>query len=132
LLHLHYYAWDTHNNVSEASIEFRVASGDQLIIENLANYPNPFDRATSFILEHNRAGEDLSVMMSLHDVMGNQIFQLDDTFPNAAGRLTILDWGVSTTFNETLSPGMYIFNVVLKSDMDRQEDVANLKIFVTN
>lgn len=126
------YAWDTHNNVSEASIEFRVASGDQLIIENLANYPNPFDRSTSFILEHNRAGEDLSVMMSLHDVMGNQIFQLDDTFPNAAGRLTILDWGVSTIFNETLSPGMYIFNVVLKSDMDRQEDVANLKIFVTN
>jgi hypothetical protein len=126
------YAWDSHNNVSEGSIKFRVTGDDQLIIENLANYPNPFDRVTSFILEHNRAGEDLSVLMTLYDMMGDQVFQLDDTFPNAAGRLTILNWRVGYTLTESLSPGMYIFNVVVKSDIDRQEVSANLKIFVTN
>lgn len=126
------YAWDTHNNPASASLMFWVRDEEKLRIQNLANYPNPFARASTFSLEHNRAGQDLQVILALYDMSGSQLFRWEKDFPEAGGRLTVLDWQAENDLTGKLAPGVYLVRVRLRSPADGQEDVQNLRIIVTN
>ncbi|NJN43091.1 MAG: type IX secretion system sortase PorU [Flammeovirgaceae bacterium] len=57
-------AWDVYNNQGTARIQFQVSDSDGLQIENFINYPNPFSTSTTVEFQHNRAGDDLDVMLT--------------------------------------------------------------------
>ena len=126
------YAWDTHNNSSETSVVFQVTDRKKLLIQNFSSYPNPFSEATTFTLEHNRAGEHLRVLLSLFDMQGNQLFQMEKDFQSASGRLEITNWLLENGISATLSPGVYLASVRLRAQEDGQEDIQSLRIIVTN
>ena len=51
--------WDVFNNSSEETIEFQVIAGENPVLSNVYNYPNPASDVTWFRFDHNKAGEEL-------------------------------------------------------------------------
>ena len=125
-------AWDTHNNRAEATTEFVVTSGEKLLIQNFNNFPNPFNQYTTFVLEHNREGDDLRLQLDIFDVLGNKIVRHEDEVFNASGRINFLEWKVQNQLSKKLSPGIYLARLTLESLSDQQVVVENLRIILTN
>jgi hypothetical protein len=48
--------WDVLNNSSEFILDFSVMNDDELVIDHVLNYPNPFTTKTQFWFEHNKPG----------------------------------------------------------------------------
>src|SRR5690606_7028957 len=49
--------WDVFNNESAATIHFVVANSDEIVIDEVFGFPNPFSESTTIQFEHNRVGE---------------------------------------------------------------------------
>ena len=119
-------AWDTYNNSSEASIEFIVASSVKIAIQKLFNYPNPFADATTFQVQHNRAGEDLILNLKIFSLDGKLVkeFNEDIILSNATIQLP---WDLFDTAY-TILPGMYVYHCTLTSKKDNTFDKALQKL----
>ena len=57
--------WDVYNNSSDDYTEFVVVSSENLAIQEVLNYPNPFSDITHFQFEHNRPDEPLLVSIEI-------------------------------------------------------------------
>ncbi|GAL80282.1 hypothetical protein JCM19274_572 [Algibacter lectus] len=66
-------AWDVYNNSSISEIQFIVFDEDQeLVINNVLNYPNPFVNYTEFWFNHN-SSEPLDISIQIFTVSGKLI-----------------------------------------------------------
>jgi len=125
-------AWDVHNNVNEAQIEFRVTDGNEVRIENLMNYPNPFKDQTTFSFEHNRAGEDLEISVEVVSMTGQLISKKTYIEENSPGRITNIAWDSNLDSEAYLKGGMYIFRLGVRSLDDGGKNYANHKFVKIN
>lgn len=95
--------WDIYNNSSEASLEFRVENQKFRLLQAY-NYPNPFQGATSFLIEHNAEGEDIEFEIRVFDKLGRTIFEKTELCYSCLSKLDIgmnidpQDWIVGTYF----------------------------------
>ena len=55
--------WDIHNNSAQSSLEFVVMESEEMLLENLFNYPNPFVDETWFNVEHNRPDREMRLVI---------------------------------------------------------------------
>jgi hypothetical protein len=68
--------WDTYNNSSEITFGFQVGSASGIKVSSINVYPNPFDQEISFELNHNRADEDIEVILRMYYSTGQQFLTL--------------------------------------------------------
>ncbi|MES2386420.1 MAG: type IX secretion system sortase PorU [Bacteroidota bacterium] len=110
-------AWDTYNNSSTASINFIVAKGALLALDQIFNYPNPFSDYTDFSIAHNFAGKDLTASVEVFDASGRQITIMSAHYDEAPARLNGDDfrWNTNDGGNKDMSPGVYMFRVTLQT-----------------
>ncbi|MEK6481111.1 type IX secretion system sortase PorU [Catalinimonas sp. 4WD22] len=125
-------AWDTHNNSNTSSVEFDVSDAEALSVRSFYNYPNPFSQSTLFVLDHNRAGDDLIIKLQIFDSNGKQVKELEKRYENSTSRIDLLDWSLGNQNMHTLTPGIYIVKLNVRSLSDQQEVEENLKIILTN
>ncbi|WKN31300.1 type IX secretion system sortase PorU [Porifericola rhodea] len=125
-------AWDTHNNSNTSVVEFFVSDSDAFSIKSFYNYPNPVHTSTTFVLDHNRAGEDLQVDMQIHDSSGKKVAQLSKTFESSDSRLNLWEWLPEVQNEYSLSRGIYLVKINVRSLNDHQEAKESLKIILTN
>lgn len=125
-------AWDTHNNSNTSSVEFYVSDSDALSVRSFYNYPNPFNQSTLFVLDHNRAGDDLIIKLQIFDRNGKQVKELERRYENSTSRIDLLNWGLGIQNMHMLTPGIYIVKLNVRSLSDQQEVEENLKIILTN
>ena len=112
-------AGDTYNNFTEAQTEF-VVGAEELQISNAYNYPNPFSRETTFVIDHNRPGDDLSVYIGVVDDQGRLIRTLQQDFPGSTSRISLPWWGDEATYSDQLlRPGLYIARILVRSLTDQ-------------
>ncbi len=103
--------WDVFNNSSEATIEFRVIPGDNLIITNLYNYPNPASDHTSFRFEHNKPDDVLQVTISIYNMEGRNIAILKETINTSGFNSAPLDWDLKDNSGRLLPQGIYPYRI---------------------
>ncbi|MDF9797706.1 hypothetical protein OKW21_002969 [Catalinimonas alkaloidigena] len=125
-------AWDTHNNSSRTDVVFYVSNSEKLIVSSFYNYPNPFSHSTLFVLDHNRAGDDLTVKMQIFDSNGKHVTEFEKLFENSTSRLDLMNWSMDEQTMQALTPGIYLVKVSIKALSDQQEAEENLKIILTN
>ncbi|GAB3520635.1 type IX secretion system sortase PorU [Emticicia fontis] len=95
--------WDIYNNSSEASLEF-IVENQKFRLLQAYNYPNPFQGATSFLIEHNAEGEDIEFEIKVFDKSGRTIFEQSELCYSCLSTLNIgmnidpQDWVVGTYF----------------------------------
>lgn len=125
-------AWDTHNNSSEAYIEFFVSNDAQLALEHVLNYPNPFAGNTTFQFDHNRAGDNLAVQVQIFTISGQLVKSLHSTFNNSTARVNDLTWDGRNEHNDVLPEGVYIYRVLVQSEQDGAKASKVEKLIIIN
>ena len=111
-------AWDVYNNSSESQIEFKVFDEDQdLVIENVLNYPNPFVNYTEFWFNHNSSGP-LNVTIQVYTVSGKlvkTILGATESFGNNSFSRDFY-WDGKDDFGDNLAKGVYIYKLNIRSE----------------
>lgn len=113
-------AWDVYNNASTAEIEFIVRDEDEeLVIENVLNYPNPFIDYTEFWFNHNSSGV-LDISVQIFTVSGKVIRTLNGQTAGGGKNISSLSkdivWDGRDDFGDKIGKGVYIYKLKVRSN----------------
>ncbi len=115
-------AWDTHNNSSEKIIDFIVADNEQLVIDKLLNYPNPFTTKTSFFFEHNQACQDLKITIQVFTVSGKLVKTIQDIQTCTGFRTEGIEWNGRDDFEDPIGKGVYVYRVSVENPQGQRAE----------
>jgi len=114
---LTFKAWDVYNNSSTAELHFIVAEEDELKIEKVLNYPNPFHDYTEFWFNHNRPYEPLEVQVQVFTVSGKLVWSKSEIV-NTEGFLSRdITWDGKDDFGSAIGKGVYVYKLSVKSTL---------------
>jgi hypothetical protein len=102
-------AWDVANNSNEAILEFSIRKEENIILERVLNYPNPFTTHTNFWFEHNHPFEQLRVSVQIFTVTGKLVKTIAKTIFSEGNRSTELEWNGRDDYGDKLGRGVYIY-----------------------
>jgi hypothetical protein len=111
-------AWDVHNNSSETEIDFLVFDQDQdIVIENLLNYPNPFINHTEFWFNHN-SSTPLNVTIQIFTISGRLVKTINGITQSTTGSNFSRDfsWDGRDDFGDKVAKGVYIYKINVRSE----------------
>lgn len=122
-------AWDVLNNSNEAILEFTVANDEELKLNHVLNYPNPFTSHTSFWFEHNKPGQPLQVYLQIMTVTGRVIKTIRKTIITDGNRSDEIQWDGRDEFGDKPGRGVYIYKLrVTAPDKKKKEVIEKLVI----
>jgi hypothetical protein len=118
-------AWDTYNNYSVSSVDFKVMNNSSLALENIYNYPNPMQDNTSFLFNHN-FDAPLDVRIKIYTVSGRLIKELNQS--NITDKFVKIDWDGRDDDGDNIANGTYIYRLVVKSQDGNFNETSTGKI----
>ena len=107
--------WDVNNNSSEVSIDFTVQEKEELSLDHVLNYPNPFTTKTEFYFEHNQICTDLEVQIQIFTVSGKLVKTINQLVLTEGFRSEGISWNGLDDFGDQLAKGVYIYMIKVKS-----------------
>lgn len=132
VFNLNVRAWDVHNNPTEQSIQFEVASTDELTVKNIFNYPNPMTSSTEFIFEHNQSGNPLDITIKIYTLSGRPVKYIKKNSFIPSGNMVRIPWAGRDQDNQPIANGTYIYVVQVRADTpsgrQREEKIEKLVI----
>ena len=108
--------WDIHNNSSESNLDFVVTESEEMLMEQLYNFPNPFFDLTWFNIEHNRPDSNLRLVLSIYDISGALVRVIDQQVDSPGYRLEPVEWDGTTSGGAELGGGIYIYQATLSTE----------------
>lgn len=117
---LTFKAWDVYNNSSTTEIQFTVFDKDEeLVIDNVLNYPNPFVNYTEFWFNHNST-DPLDVSVQIFTVSGKLVRTLNGQTTGGSKSVSSLSkdivWDGRDDFGDKIGKGVYIYKLKVKSN----------------
>lgn len=114
--------WDINNNSTTSTLNFIVKDeGDQnLVVNRLLNWPNPFTNKTYVQFEHN-CDDILDVNVQIYTITGKLVRTLSTSVtaePFLQGfrtPRTAIEWDGKDDFGDAVGKGTYIFKIFAKS-----------------
>jgi len=103
--------WDVLNNSSEFILDFSVVNDDELVIDHVLNYPNPFTTKTQFWFEHNKPGQDLYVQIHIFSLTGRIVKTIEKTINTDGNRSSEVDWDGRDDFGDKIGRGVYVYRL---------------------
>jgi len=104
-------AWDVLNNSSEFILDFSVVNDEDLMVDHVLNYPNPFTTKTQFWFEHNKPGQDLFVQIHIFSLSGKVVKKIEKTINTAGNRSCEVDWDGRDDFGDKIARGVYVYRI---------------------
>ena len=113
-------AWDVYNNSSTVEIQFIVFDKDEeLVINNVLNYPNPFVSYTEFWFNHNSV-EPLDISVQIFTVSGKLVRTLNGQTSGGSKAVSSLSkdiiWDGRDDFGDKIGKGVYVYKLKVKSN----------------
>jgi len=113
-------AWDVYNNSSTTEIQFVVYDQDEeLVINNVLNYPNPFIDYTEFWFNHN-SSDVLDVSIQIFTVSGKLVRTLNGQTSGGGKTTSSLSkdivWDGRDDFGDKIGKGVYIYKLKVRSN----------------
>ncbi len=106
-------AWDNYNNSTEEALLFLVETGDDFILKNLLNFPNPFHDETRISVEHNRPDDVLTIILRIYSLDG-RLIRIIETISEAQGyRLDPVLWDGNDSGGAKAGRGIYPYSVTI-------------------
>lgn len=109
--HIRVKAWDVANQSGEGQIEFTVVNTDNLIIRNLLNYPNPFNRNTAIQFEHNNPYVPMDVQVMIYTVSGRLVKSIEQNIVPEGYLIRDIRWDGQDEYGQRLANGVYLYKV---------------------
>jgi Peptidase family C25 len=128
---LEVWAWDNANNFARIETQFIVLDADQeLALTNVLNWPNPFERRTSFTFE---LSTDAEVTIKIFTASGRQIRKIGPiqcsagfNYP-ASGSSQELEWDGLDAYGDPVANGAYLYVIKAASSSGQSaEEVGKL------
>ncbi|HAQ70426.1 MAG TPA: hypothetical protein DCR48_05575 [Flavobacteriales bacterium] len=107
--------WDVNNNPSDSYTEFIVANDEELALDHVLNYPNPFTTNTDFYFEHNKPGQSLRVRIEVFTIAGKLVKTMDGDFVSDGFRIGPINWNGRDEFGDVIARGVYLYRVSVKT-----------------
>ncbi|MGV8815834.1 MAG: type IX secretion system sortase PorU [Gelidibacter sp.] len=116
-------AWDVYNNSGVSEIQFVVHDkDDELKIENVLNYPNPFINYTEFWFNHN-SSQPLDVSIQIFTISGKLVKTINSQ-TNAGGCCNEgasalsrdIVWDGRDDFGDKIGKGIYVYKLKVRSN----------------
>lgn len=113
--------WDIVNNSTETQIDFTVHSSDELVLEHVLNYPNPFTTKTDFYFEHNQGDQALDVLIQIFTVGGKlvksfEFLTVDQTQVQPGSfRVGPVSWDGLDDYGDRIGRGTYFYRVKVRT-----------------
>ena len=106
-------AWDVANNSAEGYTEFVVASSEEVVLEHVLNYPNPFTDRTCFQFDHNLGNQELDILIHIYTISGRLVKTLQTTLlsDGALRQDDCIEWDGRDDFGGQLAKGVYLYKV---------------------
>ncbi|WP_179335778.1 type IX secretion system sortase PorU [Winogradskyella costae] len=113
-------AWDVYNNSSTVEFQFIVFDKDEeLVINNVLNYPNPFVSYTEFWFNHNSV-EPLDISVQIFTVSGKLVRTLNGQTSGGSKAVSSLSkdiiWDGRDDFGDKIGKGVYVYKLKVKSN----------------
>ncbi len=114
-------AWDVINNSNTVEISFSIANDEVLSVSNVYNYPNPMNRETRFIFEHNQpSGTPARVQLRIYTLNGRPIRTIDTEEALPEGILTggtvQIHWDGRDDDFDRLATGIYLYRLRVEAE----------------
>ena len=122
-------AWDVANNSSEIILEFTVKKQEDLVLERVLNYPNPFTTNTNFWFEHNYPFQQLQVRIQIYTITGKLVKTIAKTIFSEGNRSTELEWNGRDDYGDKLGRGVYIY-ILSVTTSDGKKAAKIEKLFI--
>lgn len=123
-----FQAYDIFNNIGEAEIEFLVANDSKIALQNVLNYPNPFTTKTSFHFDHNKAGQDMQVLIQIFTVSGKLVKSLQKDVISSTGHFSDIEWDGRDDYGDAIGKGVYVYKVKVKAQGKTEEAFQKLVV----
>lgn len=109
-------AWDVFNNPGEETVEFEVQSGDELVVRDVYNYPNPMHNFTRFVFEHNQPENPLDVLIRIYTPAGTPVRTINREGITPSGNLVQIEFDGYDDDGHRLANGTYIYHVRVRTE----------------
>ncbi|HMS64979.1 MAG TPA: type IX secretion system sortase PorU [Ignavibacteria bacterium] len=106
-------AWDTYNNFSSAVIDFIVKGNNELVLDNIYNYPNPMQDYTNFTFQHN-FDSPITADIKIYTVSGRLIKELNKA--NITDKFVNIEWSGADSDGDAIANGTYIYKITIKTE----------------
>jgi len=123
--------WDIYNNSSLATTEFVVVKSGDISVENLMNYPNPFNAGTNFMFNHNQAGGQLDVVISVFSLTGEEVKTIRTKVIPEGYQVGPIRWSGYSDQGDRISKGIYIYRLTLTNEAGKSVQ-KSAKLVVLN
>jgi hypothetical protein len=108
-------AFDIYNNPSDGMLEFVVATSEEMALQHVLNYPNPFTTNTTFHFDHNKSGEPITVQVQIFTITGKLIKTLQADAVTNGNHFDQLSWDGKDDYGDAIGKGAYIYKVKVRS-----------------
>lgn len=105
-------AWDVFNNNAEEEKFFTVVSGNDLVVRNVVNYPNPFNSETTFTMQHN-SSNPIDVRILIYTIAGRKIKEISKQ--SILDRFVKIPWDGRDADGNLIANGTYLYKVIVES-----------------
>ena len=105
--------FDTYNNSSTKSIDFFVSKDAKSAISDVTSYPNPFNERTTFVITHDRIGENLEVIVEIYSLSGDLVQTINAEIFDNTGTIEDLEWDRRSWNGAPVYEGIYVSKIIL-------------------
>lgn len=126
--HLTFRAWDVQNNSSTDTLNFVVKPGLVPEVSDVQFVQQ--GNEGQFLFSHNRPQADVTVKLSIFDLLGRMIWQSDWNMQAENNTSDQLVWNLTDTNDRRIANGVYICRIILL-DRNGSENYGSKKILIT-
>ena len=105
-------AWDVFNNYSTQTAYFDMVTGEDLVLKDVYNYPNPFSSNTWFTFQQN-LNKTLDVKIKIYTIAGRLIKQIERY--NIFNRFVKIEWDGRDEDGSMIANGTYLYKLIVKT-----------------
>ena len=122
--------WDTYNNSSEATINFYVDHSNNLVVNELMNYPNPAQVYTTFQYSHNSPDTEHTVRIDIYDVTGRIIHKIVRTNSEGGYVSEPIHWEFTSVNGNAFEPGVYPYRMTVTTSDGKEGNQSGSLIII--
>lgn len=126
--HLTFRAWDVQNNSTIDTLTFIVKPGLKPEVSDVQFVQ--LGNAGQFIFTHNRPMADVTVKLTVFDLLGRMIWQSDWNMQAENNTSDLLEWNLTDTNDRRIANGIYICRIVI-IDTNGSQNFGSKKILIT-
>lgn len=112
---LSFRAWDMLNNPSTTTLSFVVQESLNPAVSHIMASPNPASDSVMFVVNHDRPGSKMNVIIDVMDASGRLLWSYEDELTASSSSYTTT-WNLCLANGLKLQTGVYLYRVRVKSE----------------